>query len=968
MWCARHVRLVNIIGSVALVISSTAVGAAAQSVSATTGSLNGRVSDASGGVLPGVTVTISGAALQGVRTAITTEEGVYRFAAVPPGEYRVTYELEGFAMVVREGLNIGVGFTATVNVDLKVASLQETLTVSGQSPVVDVTSTKTATIFEAKQLESLPNARDFWSILAAAPAVQVQRVDVGGSSAGTQTGYSAYDTKAEQHRPMIEGIVNTEGTNGAGFYYDYGAFDEVSVGTGTATAEMPWPGVLSQFVSKSGGNTYHGRLYSDYESPNVQASNIDSAQISAGLKGSATLPPTELNRMHKYYDVNADAGGYLARDTLWWYGSVRNQDIQSLLPNFPVKPFETGLRNLSSKVTYSVNSNNKLIGYGMWGRKYQPNRLDTYLIPATAAIHNSADSTLLQLYWGHTYKAEWDSVVNDKMFFEVRGGQFGYNWPYHRNSNAPAFQDLSTNVVTGGNQDGWWTNRRRNQLFATLSVFKDNWLGTHNFKVGTEVFDESTEYKRGANGVGNVPGDVLQVLKNGLPAEVYLFKSPVDSLDGLRTYGLYVSDTWRAGQKLTLTLGVRFDRYRSYLPAQLGPPVGPFNTTQQTFGAIDNVLSWNLPAPRLGFTYDVSGDGKTVVKGAYAQYWWNPGTANVDEQVNQNPVDWYNRYLWADKNGNGVWDPGEQGNLIASRGGVGSAVLSPGLKDTYTREAAAWIERELVPNLGLHAGFVWRRIGQLMQLNNANRPLSAFNVPVVIRDPGPDGILGTADDGAPIPGFNLDPAYVNLSALNVLQNTGGRDDFYTLEFSGSKRQSGSKSHWSLNASFAYRWNRDNATSYFGNTLRALQDVSTPNDLINTDNGRFDFATWAFKVNGTYEAPLGLRFTPSLRSQSGQPYGRTFVAGTTNGINYGSQRILAEPIGTRRQDNISIVDLRVEKVLHIAQSRTVSVFIDGYNLLNTNAATNINWSSGATFLTPSTIVPPRIARFGAKLDW
>ena len=104
------------------------------------------------------------------------------------------------------------------------------MTVSGQSPVVDITSTRTATNFDAAELASIPSARDFWAILAAAPAIQMQRIDVGGSAAGTQTGYSTYDTKADQHRPMVEGIVNTEGTNAAGFYYDYGSFDEVSVG------------------------------------------------------------------------------------------------------------------------------------------------------------------------------------------------------------------------------------------------------------------------------------------------------------------------------------------------------------------------------------------------------------------------------------------------------------------------------------------------------------------------------------------------------------------------------------------------------------------------------------------------------------------------------------------------------------------------------------------------------------------
>src|SRR5205814_828396 len=246
---------------------------------------------------------------QGVRNAVTEQEGSYRFPAVPPGEYKITYELAGFGTVVREGIRVGLGFTATVNVELGVASLTETVTVSGASPVVDITSTKTATNFDAKELASLPSARDFWAILAATPAVQMQRIDIGGSAAGTQTGYSTYDTKSDQQRPMGEGIVNTEGTNAAGFYYDYGSFDEVSVATGTNTAEMPWPGVMTQCIAKSGGNTYHGKIYSDYESERVQSRNIDAAQVGLGLKAGGGLTPSDLNRLHKYYDLNGDAGG-----------------------------------------------------------------------------------------------------------------------------------------------------------------------------------------------------------------------------------------------------------------------------------------------------------------------------------------------------------------------------------------------------------------------------------------------------------------------------------------------------------------------------------------------------------------------------------------------------------------------------------------------------------------------------------
>ncbi len=238
-------------------------------------------------------------------------------------------------------------------------------------------------------------------------------------------------------------------------------------------------------------------------------------------------------------------------------------------------------------------------------------------------------------------------------------------------------------------------------------------------------------------------------------------------------------------------------------------------------------------------------------------------------------------------------------------------------------------------------------------------------MPTTILDPGPDGVLRTADDGAPIAGYNLTAAALTLPVLNELQNTAGHDDFYTIELSASKRSSG---RWSMNGSFSYRWNRDNASTYFGNNLRALQDVATPNDLINTDGGRYNFTTWAFKINGTYEAMHGVRITPSIRNQSGQPYGRTISVAATNGINYGTARILTEPIDSHRQDNITILDVRVEKGFKLSGGSKLSAFIDGYNLTNSNAATNINWSSGSTYLTPSTIVPPRIARIGVKFDF
>ena len=893
---------------------------------------------------------------------VTDAEGSYRFPAIPPGEYKITYELEGFSTVVREGIRVGLGFTATVNTELKVASLTESVTVTGQSPVVDITSTKTATNFDAKELAAIPSARDFWAILAAAPAVQMQRIDVGGSAAGTQTGYSTYDTKADQHRPMVEGIVNTEGTNAAGFYYDYGSFDEVSVATGTNTAEMPWPGVMSQFIAKSGGNTYHGKIYADYETEKIQSHNIDADQIRLGLKAGGGLKETDLNRLHSYYDLNGDVGGYLKPDKMWWYGSLRDQKVQSLLPNFPVKPFETHLSNISAKGTYAINTNNKLIGFGTWGKKTQPNRLDTFLIAATAAIHQSADSTWNQAYWAHTYKGEWDSVLTDRAFFEVRVGQFHYKWPNTRYTNDLSYADLGNNIVRGGNRDGWFNIPTRNQVLGSFSYFKDGWAGSHNFKIGGEWFDERFDYLRGQNGLGYVPGDVTHILRNGSASEVLFFLSPTASLNGLRTTGLYLADTWRATPRLTLALGARFDRYRSYLPEQIGPPVGPFNATQTTFPGVDNLLTWNLPAPRVGMTYDLSGDGKTILKANAALYWWNPGTGSVDELVNPNAVDWNRRFAWTDRNGDLIWQQGEQGAAPTSlAGGVGSTQLDANLKDTRTKELAGWIEHELMPNFGIHAGVVYRQIDQLSQQDNVNRPVSAYDVPITIRDPGPDGVLGNGDDGPNIQGFNLNAANLALPVVNILHNTPGKDDFYTLELSASRRNIGK---WSLNGGWAYRWNRDNANAYFGQNLRVRQDVQNPNDRINTEDGRYVFGTWSAKAHGTYQAPWDLLITPALRVQQGQPFGRTIQVT----MNYGAQRILTEPITSRKQDNIVLLDARVEKVIKIGGGRSVSLFFDAYNLTNANPGANITWGSGSTFLLPVTIVSPRLARFGTKFEW
>src|SRR5437762_10804254 len=392
----------------------------------TTGSINGKVTDASQAVLPGVTVSATSASLMGVQTSVTDAGGNYRFPALPPGTYTVSFELPGFNTLKRENIQISMGFTAAVNVELAVASLQETVTVTGESPVIDTSSTRVQQNFKLEALQEIPNSRDLWSLLAVTPGVSMSRIDVGGNRAGTQTGYTAYGYSG-QNRVLVEGINTTEGTSGAGFDVDYGSFEEVFLGTIGQGAEMPTPGVQSQMLGKSGGNKFQGEIYQDYESNGMISENIEK-----NLPAKFLFSPTNSggirlhsNETQKYRDFNINVGGPIKKDKLWWYFSYRNQKTSVGQPNFvgdiSGKLFDTLLWNPSGKTTYQINQNNKLIGYYQWGQKEQPNRL-----PSSTNSYTSLGSTLFQKSGRWIYTGEWNGTLSNNVYLEARYGVFGY--------------------------------------------------------------------------------------------------------------------------------------------------------------------------------------------------------------------------------------------------------------------------------------------------------------------------------------------------------------------------------------------------------------------------------------------------------------------------------------------------------------------------------------------------------------
>ncbi len=954
----------RVLAALAVAICLPALAWAQGGGASSTGTIQGRVTDASGAVLPGVTVTAASPSMIGTQTQVSTDNGSYRFPAVPPGIYSLTFELAGFNTVQRDGVEISLGFTANVNAELAVATLQETVTVSGNSPVIDTTATRVQQNFKLEQLNSIPNGRDMWALLAATPGVVMSRIDVGGNRAGTQTGYTAYGLNG-QVRTSVEGINTTEGTDGAGFYYDYGSFEEVFLGVAGQGAEAATPGVQSNFLGKSGGNRFSGELYVDGYNNSFQSSNLSDIYTRATSQGGYGFRP-DSNEVLRYYDINMNVGGPVKKDKIWWHFSWRRQFNAVEQPLFTFdQSFDTWNQNPSAKVTYQLNQKNKFIGYYQWNMKEQPNRL-----PVAGYTYTDPAQTVRQVSPSWVYKGEWNGTVSDRLYLEARWGDFGYYDPRYSNSDEDYFwRDTTLLVLTGAHAESQ-TDRDRKQTTASATYFVDTKYGSHTFKIGGEIYKE-TQWSGRAQNVG---GNIEHIYVNGVSSQV-VFGVPTATCvcgryasdDGqllvenkLDQQDFFVNDTWSKG-RVTVNMGVRWDRYKGWMPEQqqMAFAIGPVSVPAQTFDARD-FYTWNNIGPRIGLTYDLAGDGKTVVKASYGLFWHNPGpgvSANANPNQNNKSV----TYTWTDRNNDRRYQLGEESANPTAATLAGTIQLDPNITSPYSHDGTVYVERQVSASVGARVGFVYKTEDDLIQQYNPGRPLSAYTVPYSIVDPGPDGIAGSADDatvtllGVP----NSADVNTRFPLTNVTQNTPRFSRYKTVEASMNKRLS---NRWSAQIGGSHTWGVD----FPGTPVN-------PNGYPNTPNGTFDSARtrWDFKVSGTYEAPLGLRVSPLLRHQAGENFARQLTVGAGSATAAGaifSGTINVEPLDSRRHDNITVFDLRVDRGFTLGHGIRLRGFFDLFNITNSNAAETRTITTGAAFLRPTAILAPRTARFGVRASF
>ena len=936
------------------------------------GAVFGTIVDETGAALPGVTIDVSSPSLLGRQSATSDSQGAYRIGSLPAGVYRIAYSLVGFRTDVRSSFTLAVGFNARVDVTMKLGSVEERVEVSGQSPIVDVSTSVVSNTLTRSTLDAVPTSRSIFQAVYLAPGIRPTNTpDVGGSQLGNQQALGSYGYSGNVV-PLVDGInvLQANSLNGGaspGDFVDFDSLTELKVVSTGADSDVGPPGTVMIAVIKTGGNDLHGDGRFMRQWKGFQGTNLPDS-FSGG---------SDVNKLVNFTDVFADVGGKIVKDRLWFYWASHFQTKNSAVIGYIGPDGNPGFSlmhqdNHVGKATLQATRNVKVIGFFEDASKIEPERngSSTLAYPSTYNFTDHFRTAKGELLWTPT----------SHLMIDVLGGYYWqpYEYPNQAGMNVagnPWTFNQTTGVTTGAARNvssSDMGNHYRKQSTGSVTYLPNS---KHSLQVGYLAFFPQADVK---NSPAMPAGDYqLQVQTiNGVitPYQILTYNFPLATDGKERALGLYAKDTWRISDRVTLSAGVRFDRYQGYNDASVQES-GQFSSGG-SFPEL-TVYTWNRVVPRVGTVYDLTGNGKTVIRASYGQY-------NLDQlgafDLNFNPAALFtSTYTWSGSNSacvrtqysvctasdaflaglRGVGSP----NYLSTAGGV-TGVVNPDLQMPYFQTSTLGFEREVGANMAVRALYVYNHEDRMFDLTFPNRGIDTYTVPFNTRYPASDPVRG----GQPLTIMTY-PASLRTAAGNqtmFVNRTQNPDYFNNLEFTLTRR----KSHnWSALAGLSLTKNHKWLST--SGVFAAGQSGAQPTAPYQTAFALDETWDYSIKSHFTYDFPRDVSMGLNYRFLAGSPnYAIDQITGVPQ---LGTVTIPLEPFGSQRNPGLGVLDFRAAKNFMLGGGRRFGLTLEVFNLTNTDVSLATNYQYGAVgtareFGYVSTVIPPRIGRLGMEFKF
>jgi hypothetical protein len=1036
---------------IVLMALALAVSASAQ---IRTGNIYGKVTDNENNPLPGVSMTLTSPNLAPL-TTLTNDQGIFRFPSLSPGNrYTLKAELQGFKGATKTEIVVAIGVNAEINLQLEQGRLDEQVTVVAKTPVVDSKKTSVATNFDHEALQSLPSARDPWVILQMSPGILLDRENVGGNESGQQSSFMGKGDAGNNFYVGANNIWAVDGIDitdpaalgGSALYYDFDMFEELNITTGGADVSIQTGGIALNMVTRRGGNktSLAGRFY--LTDNFFQADNLTDDLIKQGVAA--------INKIQQIKDFGFNAGGPVLKDKVWWWGAYGVQDI------FTYTMYNTQnkalLNNYNFKLNAQIFTNNRFEAMVTSGAKE--------LYGRNAAVNKpEGDHQTGKYHWGSPIvKFQDEQSLGSNLFFSLKYSfnDAGFGWVpmVDESLSYPVVFDQTSKAYSGAlySTRSWpWyrVSRPRNNYQAGASYFNDGLLGlSHEFKAGFEYSNKEQEdlgnYHHFDINI-NYPGPTLDLNGDGT-REVptgwrrFSFFRGGNNISNAYQIAGYLQDTLTKG-RFTVVLGVRYDFQQGYSKpydiTSVRKDISPWQkavdtTAMDKMSALLPVISvkkitpeynWKTWSPRLGLTWDIFGDGKTIAKISAAQYgdimgvgqgvstplgtggsmnfWWND--ANADNKVSLGELYWmyaasnakkYQVYNVFDGAGNfvGDWTDGRSAGMYSGFDPAhptelnyesATAIYDPSARrSSRTSELMLTLEKELLPDLSAAINFSLRKYDHFewwqgyypstgVKINSTSWYVPGGKVPATV------GGISTGD-AAGKTWYVITPDYVPYD-YNYVTSGDNYNTYMGVDFVVNKRLS---NKWYMNASFTWQDQKQYVGStYLDITNKWMTDGTAYAPAYGGASGKTNinmYSRWMAKVSALYQLPWDVDLSATFNAREGWKIPHSFWIEDANlpGLGTGNT-IYTQTIDKDALPTFYNISLRVEKMIRLGDTGRLYFMADVFNLLN-SAIVNRAYAAyfGEYYVDTNTFVSnptnrklneilnPRVIRFGTRFQF